>query len=380
MVRKILLKNRFAKENIYESANNSKTMNIKSKLILNFCLILLIFSCKKETKEVEPTDSKTDVYEVTTLKSAASGTVKEGPLSEVNVNDIGSMVFDSKGNLYMTDWDSYLVKKLSTNGVVSVLKVAEDANFQSTPDKVTISADNTLLITTLYQPNSVLFYYSKNDEPIKAFANPFKDSNTFGSTSFMYKKKDGKYLVVYDEKLYEFTNENTYVDLKLDVVIEGNQLQSQTSFMNANEELYYVPSSLYDTGGEISDKLKYITKDFTKKSITSAKFLSSNSSDKFTAGDGKLPKAFFGDLDGVCGDNFGNIYTFGGMSFSEPIKIRKLSKDGQLTTIAGGVIGENKDGIGEKAGFQFPRAIATDPSGNIYVSTDIGIRKIVKMK
>lgn len=73
-------------------------------------------------------------------------------------------------------------------------------------------------------------------------------------------------------------------------------------------------------------------------------------------------------------DKDGNIY----IADSGNHSIRKLSKDGMVTTVAGsGNIG-NADGIGIAASFNAPQGIAVDKDGNIYVSdtNNHRIRKI----
>jgi sugar lactone lactonase YvrE len=59
--------------------------------------------------------------------------------------------------------------------------------------------------------------------------------------------------------------------------------------------------------------------------------------------------------------------------------IRKVSKDGVVTTLAGipGISGSN-DGLGDSARFGKPRGLAVDPSGNVYVAdtSNQTIRKI----
>ena len=57
--------------------------------------------------------------------------------------------------------------------------------------------------------------------------------------------------------------------------------------------------------------------------------------------------------------------------------IRKIGTDGVLSIMAGGAH-EYKDGIGTSAGFESPDALTIDPSGNLYVADKHRIRKITK--
>ena len=93
--------------------------------------------------------------------------------------------------------------------------------------------------------------------------------------------------------------------------------------------------------------------------------------------DGTGAAASFGGPDGIATDASGNVY----VADSGNNTIRKITKEGVVTTLAGtaGVSG-SADGTGVAASFDGPSGIATDASGNVYV-TDYGnntIRKITK--
>ena len=85
--------------------------------------------------------------------------------------------------------------------------------------------------------------------------------------------------------------------------------------------------------------------------------------------------AQFSNPRGVAVDSFGNVY----VAATDSSIIRKITIDGVVTTLAGtaGSIG-NADGVGNAARFDYPRGVAVDSSGNVYVA-DTGnstIRKI----
>jgi streptogramin lyase len=76
---------------------------------------------------------------------------------------------------------------------------------------------------------------------------------------------------------------------------------------------------------------------------------------------------------GVVADLFGNIY----VSDTYNHRIRRITSDGIVTTLAGSTVGFN-DGTGTNAQFNFPETISIDPLGVLYVAEEGGerIRKI----
>ncbi len=334
--------------------------------------LFIVLSCSKSTDEPQP-----DVYEVTTLASAKTNGLKEGMLSQVDLSEIGSLATDSKGNIYMADFKRNSLKKMTPEGKITNREIKGEFGSQSLKN-INVSADDELQIRTLYQPEADLFYYAKNDDPIRAFANPFPKKG-FGNsalTSSVVKKSDGKYLVAYDDKLYSFTNPQTYSDLKIKIAIGGSQLQGNISFLSSDEKLYYLPDGLYDDTDPFAS-LKYISKDYVKTSVKAK--LPSLSLAKFNDGDGTLPNATIGRINIMCGDRLGNIYFIESFNGLDNLRLRKLSKDGVVTTLAGGILDDNVDGMGDKAGLKYVSGITVDIKGDIYISVqEFGVRKVSK--
>lgn len=80
--------------------------------------------------------------------------------------------------------------------------------------------------------------------------------------------------------------------------------------------------------------------------------------------DGALNQARFADPFGIAIDSKGNLYV---ADAGENNRIRKITSDGMVTTLAGGEEGF-QDGQGASARFNTPSALALDAQGNLYVA------------
>ena len=83
-----------------------------------------------------------------------------------------------------------------------------------------------------------------------------------------------------------------------------------------------------------------------------------------TFSDGSSNNASFSNLMGLATDSAGNIY----VADSRNNRIRKVSPDGTVTTIAGSGKDGSADGKGTSASFFFPVAVAAGANGNVYVA------------
>jgi DNA-binding beta-propeller fold protein YncE len=95
-----------------------------------------------------------------------------------------------------------------------------------------------------------------------------------------------------------------------------------------------------------------------------------------TAGylDGPASEAKFNQPINICLDEEGNMYVSDFLNQ----RIRKVSQDMMVTTIAGSGIAGLQDGLAAEAKFNYPRGICLDDTGNIYIgdSWNHRVRKI----
>jgi sugar lactone lactonase YvrE len=90
--------------------------------------------------------------------------------------------------------------------------------------------------------------------------------------------------------------------------------------------------------------------------------------------DGQGAAAQFNVPIGIAIDSTGNVY----VADTQNNRVRKISPDGEVTTLAGSGMSGNTDGQGTAARFDFPTGVAVGSAGNIYVADTFNhlIRKI----
>jgi len=266
-------------------------------------------------------------YELTVLVSTLAGSVqgdRDGTGTEAKFNVPARGVLDAQGNLYITDFGNHKIKKISPSGVVTTFA----GSTQGFADGPSTSAKFTNPLGIVMDELGNIFVADNINHRIRRITPSGEVSTIAGS-------------------------EQGFAD--------GIGGAAQFSFPSGlaidNENNLYVA----DAGNNAIRKID------PRGHVTS-----------LTGGiegseDGDLTNAKFNNPKGIVFDKEFNLY----VADEENHSIRKITPDGNVTTIAGGTKGLQNGSLAE-AQFDQPTGLSFDSRGNLYVADFVndGIRKI----
>jgi sugar lactone lactonase YvrE len=238
---------------------------------------------------------------------------------------------DSTGNVYVADWGSSRIRKITPGGVVSTLA----------GNLVRGSADQTGTAAQFDSPWGVAVDSAGNVYVADSLNNTIRKISS-----------DGRVVT-----LAGLANVSGSAD-GTGLVVRFNSPQKIAIDRAGN---------LY-VADEKNNAIRKVTPIGVVSTVAGTAGVSGNA-------DGTGPAAQFNSPDGVAVDGVGNIY----VADTYNCTIRKITSGGAVTTLAGtaGVIGRS-DGTGPAASFYLPNSLAVDGAGNIYVADTLNatIRKI----
>lgn len=132
------------------------------------------------------------------------------------------------------------------------------------------------------------------------------------------------------------------------------------------------PISLaFDNSGNlyVGDELNFMVRKITKSGIVST--LAGSGTFGYAEGMGESAK--FGFINSIIVDRLGNVYVADGSN----CRIRQISASGIVSTFAGTGISSSEDGIGSMVSFDIPNGLCINPFGNVFYVLDWNkLRKI----
>jgi sugar lactone lactonase YvrE len=212
---------------------------------------------------------------------------------------------DTDGNLYVTNNDRFEIVKINPNGTITTLLSTFNDTNRGTPMGITVGNDGYVYATV---GNTIRKIFPDGTVIVLA-----------GSTSADFGYADGQ-------------GAEARFAIPWGITVDANGIVYVADFLN--------------------NKIRKITPDGTVTTLAGSTYGSV---------DGPSNLAQFAGPIGLTVDSIGNIYV------AESSKIRKITPDGTVTTVAGST-GGYYDGPAAEAQFSQPRGIAIDTNGNMYIT------------
>ncbi|HUP60473.1 MAG TPA: NHL repeat-containing protein [Thermoanaerobaculia bacterium] len=309
---------------------------------------------------------------VTTMAGSGAGGNADGTGSAASFLSPTGVATDSSGNVYVADKDNHTIRRITPAGVVTTLAglagiggnadgTGSGARFKSPTGVATDSSGNVYVADSgnnrirKITPAGVV-------TTLAAFGHPRLNGPTgvaTDSSGNVYVADSGNCMI------RKVTPGNTATTLAGDAQNCGSA-----------DGMGFAAQFLFPTGvATDSSSNVYVADNNTIRKITPTGAVTTLAglAAAFGSADGTGTAARFDDPRGVAIDSGGNVYVADTRNYT----IRKITPAGAVTTMAGlaGIHG-SADGTGSAASFRSPIGVATDSSGNVYVSETSAIRKI----
>ncbi|WP_207535015.1 NHL repeat-containing protein [Desertivirga arenae] len=312
---------------------------------------------------------KPKLHYVSTYAGTAQSGSRDGQRQVASFNYIKGLAIDKYGNLIVADALNHKIRKINTSGFVTT--VAGNGTEGS--------MDGPVSIATFYQPEGVTvdrygnIYVSDQGNKIRKISTTghvttYAGSGNYGSNDGPAKQASFKYA---GDMAFDAEGNLFIADVQGYKIRKVSPEGMVSTFAGtgepgakdgpANKATFLEPLGIaVDQAGNVyvSDGNHKIRK-ITRKGLVSTY---AGTGKPFSA-DGSAHRASFYLPGSLALDEYGNLYVSEGGAY----KVRKVSPEGFVFTIAGSGERGDKDGAGNKANFDGPTGIAFDRFGNIFV-------------
>ena len=254
----------------------------------------------------------------------------DGPVATATLGTVYGVALDSHGNIFVTTLGFNTIRKISTGGVVST--------FAGDPNGNSGSADGAGTTARFSSPLGIVIDKNDNVFITDAGSNKIRKITAAGVVT----------------------------------TLAGSGAAGSADGTGTSASF----NGAWGIGIDASDNL-YVcdVQNYKIRKVTPAGVVTTFAGDgTIGALDGPALSAKFNGAIGIVADQHGNFYVTDGGSN----RIRMISSDGQVYTLAGNGINSSTDGSGNFASFSSPLGITIDPSGVMAV-VDRGSQKIRKI-
>jgi sugar lactone lactonase YvrE len=308
---------------------------------------------------------------VTTLAGSGNASYADGQGAAASFSGPLGIAVDGSGNLYVAEYQGHRIRKITANGTVTTLAGSGNATFAdgqgtsasfNTPAEVAVDQIGNLYIAD-FQNNRI--------RKVTPSGNVTTLANVDAPTSVAL---DGSGNVYFNESSLQGSNNKVHKITPNGTIttLAGAGMGYADGQGTAARFNSYLRGLAVDTSGNIyvadtnNNRIRKIAPDGIVTTLAG----SGNSG----YADGQGAAASFYRPSGLAVDASGNVYVADQLNH----RIRKITPDGTVTTIAGSGNEGSADGQGSTASFYRPAGVALDASGNLYV-TDSGNRLVRKI-
>ena len=315
-----------------------------------------------------------DALFVSTFAGSSNAGSTDGPASTATFNGPTGVTVDAVGNVYVADSLSNKIRKISPDGIVSTLAgtgipdstdgPASTATFND-PSAVAVDAAGNIYVAD--SANNKIRIISRDGTVFTLAGTGTPDSTDGPANTATFNYPHGVAVDGLGNVYVADTFGNKIRKISPDGTV--TTLASTATFNAPYGVAVDAVGNVYVA--DTTNKIRKISPDGTVTTLA-------GTGDRGST-DGPANTATFKSPTGVTVDAVGNVY----VADTDNYKIRKVSPDGNVTTLAGTGTAGSADGPANTATFLYPYGVAVDATGNVYVAdTDINgglsgrIRKI----
>ncbi|MGZ3763753.1 MAG: NHL repeat-containing protein [Mucilaginibacter sp.] len=346
---------------------------MKKYLPLLIIAALLIISCgKKNTRQ-----------SVTTFAGSGAVGAKDGKSDQATFSNLKGIALDPAGNMYVADSRNNLIRKIDADGMVSTIAgsgAAGSADGKGTAasffDPAAVAVDKNGNIYVADKENNLIRKISPQNV-VTTIAGRTEKNEEYGGRFPVFDYPTGLAVdasgTIYIADSFHDKIRKIGADGKI-VVLAGNGTPGSNDGPG-KAATFFVPEGIaLDAKGDlyVADTYNNLIRKISKAGVVSTIAGRTRKGNS----NGKGTAASFFHPEALTVDKDGNIY----VADSGNNLIRKISPAGMVTTLAGNGTRGVKNGDVKQASFFRPMGIAADTLGNIYVADyqNNAIRKITQ--